>query len=149
MTPMPTDREALAADNWQRTLSTIPTVLGRIAYLSSLRNVNKGTYEHAGLAQRIGEMESDGILKRSHVQVFQEWLTFELRRQKEELEEYFSGLEGDIREVISTWVTLPPYPEWVPNGSRDVERRLFCSDLAVVLELIRADYGVASRDPDS
>jgi hypothetical protein len=146
---MPLDRAAVAADNWQRTLATIPTVLGRIAYLSSLRNVNKGTYEHAGLAQRIGEMESDGILKRSHTRVFQEWLTFELRRQREELEEYFSGQDGDIREMVANWITLPPYPEWVPTGSRDVERRLFCSDLKVVLELIRVDYGVASRDPDS
>ena len=34
--------------------------------------------------------------------VFQEWLCFGLERQKEELEEYFSGLEGDRREIVPT-----------------------------------------------
>ncbi len=146
---MTSNRETAVAENWQRTLSSIPTVLGRIAYLSSLRNANKGTYEHTGLAQRIGEIESDGILRRSHCAAFQEWLCFGLERQKNELEEYFSDLEGDTREIIATWVTLPPYTEWVPVDSRDVERELFCSDLKVVLELLRSDFGVASRDPDS
>jgi hypothetical protein len=146
---MPLNREALAAENWHRTLSSIPTVLGRLAYLASLRNANKGTYEHAGLAQRIGEAESDNILRRSHLAVFQEWLCFGLERQKGELEDYLSALEGNTREIVSNWVTLPPYPDWVPTESRDVERKLFCTDLAIVLELIRNDYGVASRDPDS
>ncbi|HWE49279.1 MAG TPA: hypothetical protein VG273_05800 [Bryobacteraceae bacterium] len=146
---MQSNRETAVAENWQRTLATIPTVLGRIAYLASLRNVNKGTYEHAGLAQRIGEIESDGILRRSHFAVFQEWLGFGLERQKNELEEYFSDLAGDTREIIATWITLPPYTDWVPVDSRDVERELFCADLRVVLDLVRADFGVASRDPDS
>ena len=146
---MPLNRADAAAGTWQRTLSTIPTKLGQLAYLASLRNVNKGIYEHAGLAQRIGEGESSEMLRRSHLTVFQEWLCFGLERQKSEVEEYFSGLGGDTREIIANWITLPPYPEWVPTESRDVERKLFCSDLGVVLELIRNDYGVASRDPDS
>jgi hypothetical protein len=37
----------------------------------------------------------------------------------------------------------------VPGESRDVERKLFLADLGIVLEIIRAEYGVASRDPDS
>jgi hypothetical protein len=146
---MPVNHETIAAENWQRTLSQIPTILGRLAYLASLRNANTGTYEHAGLAQRIGERESNEILRRSHLAVFQEWLCLGLEEQKAELEEYFSGLDGDTREIIANWITLPPYPEWVPTESRDVERKLFCSDLGVILDLIRSDYGVASRDPDS
>jgi hypothetical protein len=143
------NREAAAADAWQRTVSTIPTLIGRVAYLSSLRNVHTGSYEHVGLAQRIGEDGVDRIIRRSHVTVFQEWLCFGLERQKSELEEYFSGLEGDRREIISNWLTLEPWNNWVPGESRDVERKLFNADLAVILELIRAEHGVASRDPDS
>lgn len=143
------DREAVITESWKRTLSAIPTLIGRIAYLSSLRNVNSGSYEHFGLAQRIGADEVDRILRRSHMNVFQEWLCFGLERQKEELEEYFSGVEGDKREVISSWSTLEPWNNWVPGESRDVERKLFNADLAVVLELVRVEYGVSSRDPDS
>ena len=52
-------------------------------------------------------------------------------------------------EIIANWLTVEPYGNWVPGESRDVERKLFYADLAVVLELIRTEYGVASRDPDS
>jgi hypothetical protein len=143
------NREAVAAESWQRTLSAIPTSIGRVAYLSSLRNAHTGSYEHYGLAQRVGEDEVDRILRRSHMTVFQEWLCFGLEQQKEELDEYFSGLEGDKREIISNWLTLEPWNNWVPGESRDVERKLFGADLAVILELIRVEYGVSSRDPDS
>ena len=91
----------------------------------------------------------DRLLRRSHMSVFQEWLCFALERQKDELDEYFSGLEEDKRETISNWLTLEPWNSWVPGESRDVERKLFTADLAVVLELIRVEYGVSSRDPDS
>jgi hypothetical protein len=143
------NRETAAAESWQRTLSAIPTVIGRVVYLSSLRNAHTGSYEHVGLAQRIGEDGVDRIVRRSHVSVFQEWLCFGLERQKEELEEYFSELEGDKREIISNWLALEPWNNWVPGDSRDVERKLFNADLAVILELIRVEYGVSSRDPDS
>jgi len=143
------NREAAVAESWQRTLSAIPTLIGRVAYLSSLRNAHTGSYEHFGLAQRVGEAEVDRVLRRSHMTVFQEWLCFGLERQKEELDEYFSGLEGDKREIVSNWLTLEPWNNWVPGESRDVERKLFSADLAVILELIRIEYGVSSRDPDS
>jgi hypothetical protein len=138
-----------AAEAWRRTLSAIPTLIGRAVYLSSLRNPNTGSYEHFGLAQRIGEEEVDRILRLSHMSVFQEWLCFGLERQKEELDAYFSGLEGDRREIISNWLTLEPWSHWVPGESRDVERNLFNADLAIVMELFRVEYGVSSRDPDS
>ena len=147
--PVSANRETAIAESWQRTLAAIPTFIGRLAYLASLRNVNTGSYEHFGLAQRVGEDEVDRILRRSHMSVFQEWLSFGLERQKDQLEEYFSWLEGDKREIISNWLTLEPWNNWVPGESRDVERKLFNADLAVIMELIRVEYGVASRDPDS
>ena len=139
---------ASIAESWHRTLSAIPTLLGRLGYLSSLRNINTGQYEHFGLAQRIGTAETDLILRQSHISVFQRWLCFGLEQQKEELEAYFSELGGDRRELISNWLALEPYNNWVPGESRDVERKLFSADLGVVLELIRVEYGVSSRDHD-
>ena len=143
------NREDAAADSWRRTLAGIPTVIGRIAYLASLRNAHTGHYEHVGLAQRIGEESAERIIRRSHTTVFQEWLCFGLERQKHELDEYLSGLGGNKSDAISSWLALEPWNNWVPGESRDVERKLFNADLAVILELIRAENGVASRDPDS
>ncbi len=145
MTP---NREAALAATWRRTLEGIPAILGRLAYLASLRNPNTGTYEHAGLADRVGAAETDRLLRRSHLEVFQEWLCFGLERQRDELEEQLSSLKGNTREIIATWLSLEPYAVWVPAESRDVERKLFYTDLAIALELVRSEYGVASRDPD-
>ena len=135
-------------ESWQRTLAGIPTFPGRLAYLASLRNANTGTYEHFGLSQRIGAPEVDRLLRRSHVDLFQEWLCFSLDRQHRELDDYLADLDGDKREIVSTWLSLGPYAAWIPAESRDVERKLYYADLGAVLELIRRDYGVASRDPD-
>ena len=146
---MPSDRQAVLEESWRRTLAGIGTLLGRLAYLASLRNQNTGTYEHFGLAERIGAAEVDSLIRRSHLEIFQQWLCFSLERQREELETYFSALEGDRREILSNWLVLGPYAAWVPAESRDVERKLFYTDLEMVLELIRSESGVASRDPDS
>jgi len=96
----------------------------------------------------VGAGEVDRLIRRSHQEIFQQWLCFSLERQKEELEAYFSELSGDRREILSNWVHLGPYAAWVPAESRDVERKLFFTDLEMVLELIRDESGVASRDPD-
>jgi hypothetical protein len=145
---MANDRQAVLAESWRRTLGAINTLLGRLAYLASLRNANTGAYEHFGLAERVGAGEVDRLIRRSHQEIFQQWLCFSLERQKEELEAYFSELSGDRREILSNWVHLGPYAAWVPAESRDVERKLFFTDLEMVLELIRDESGVASRDPD-
>ena len=145
---MNSQRESIISDSWRHTLSGIPTFPGRLAYLASLRNIHTGAYEHFGLAQRVGDEEVDRLIRRSHMDVFQEWLCFGLERQRQELEEYFLGLPGDKRGIIAAWLSVEPYAAWIPADSRDVERKLYYTDLAVVLDLIRADYGVSSRDPD-
>ena len=86
---MAPNRESILAESWQRTLAGIPTYAGRLAYLASLRNIHSGAYEHFGLAQRIGEKDVDRLLRRSHVEIFQEWLCFGLERQKSELEDLY------------------------------------------------------------
>lgn len=146
---MESARQAILTESWRRTLAGINTSLGRLAYLASLRNVDLGVYEHFGLAQKVGAAEVDSLIRRSHLEAFQQWLCFSLEQQKEELETYFAGLDGDRREILSNWLVLGPFAAWVPAESRDVERKLFYSDLEIVLELIRNESGVASRDPDS
>jgi hypothetical protein len=145
--PMPTS-ERLLLESWNRTLHSIPTVFGRLAWLASLRNQNSGAYEHFGMAQRSSAADVDRIVRDSHLQTFQQWLGFTLEEQKQELSGYFDDLGMDRREVLSNWLSLNPYLGWVPPGSRDVERTLFLSDLGLVLESFRSDYGVAARDPD-
>lgn len=138
-----------AADLWRHTLAQIPTVFGRLIYLATLRNANTGVYEHHGLAQIFGEEEADRTLRQSHMQVFNEWLCFHLERQKTDLEEYLTGLEGGPQVVLGTWIRLAPYRGLVPTNAREVEKQLYNADLETVLELLRYEYGVASPDPEA
>jgi hypothetical protein len=138
-----------AADLWKNTLSQIPSVFGRLVYLCSLRDQNSGQYQHFGLAQVFGDQESDGILRESHQKAFSEWLCFTLEQQKADLDLYLSGVEGERRTLLDTWIRLAPYRNLAPAAAREVERQLYLADLETILELLRAEYGVARPDPDN
>lgn len=140
--------QAAVSDNWRRTLDQIPTVIGRLAFIASLRSTATGTYEHFGLSQRIGLEATSDLLRRIHLEIFENWLCFGLGQQKEEIEEYLGTLGSDKREILWNWLHVKPWTAWVPAESRDVERTLFDTDVSAVLELLRIEYGVASRDPD-
>ena len=142
------DRSA-ASDLWRNTLSQIPSVFGRLVYLASLRNSNSGRYEHHGLALVFGEDEANRALKRSHSQVFREWLTFNLEQQKADLELYLAGLYEDKRTVLKTWLELAPYRNLIPVTLRGVEKRLYTADLKALLELMGNAHGAAGPDPDA
>ncbi|HYL36928.1 MAG TPA: hypothetical protein VEV17_13520 [Bryobacteraceae bacterium] len=134
---------------WRNTLSQIPSVFGRLVYLSSLRNVNNGRYEHHGLTLLFGEDQANKALRKSHASVFAVWLTFNLEQQKADLELYFSGLTEDARTVLETWAKLAPYRNLIPSTVRGGERRVFAGDLTALLQTLRNAHGVADSDPDA
>lgn len=142
------DRSA-ASDLWRNTLSQIPSVFGRLVYLASLRNQNSGRYEHHGLALVFGEDEANKALKKSHSQMFREWLTFNLQQQKADLDLYLSALQEDKRTVLATWLDLAPYRGLMPTSLRSIERRLYIADLKALLELLGNEYGAAGPDPNA
>ncbi len=139
--------ETPAAELWRRTLAQIPTTFGRLVYLASLRNPNTGQYQHFGFAQRFSERESDRTLKRSHTNVFSDWLCFSLEQQRNDLEIYLEESGEDKLTIISNWLELPPFMNWIPTQTREAERDLFRADLMTVLEIVKREYAVASSGP--
>ncbi len=144
----PLERGA-AADLWRRTLSQIPSVFGRLVYLSSLRDSNTGRYEHYGLAQAFGDDEADRVLRASHEDGFREWLCQTLEQQQADLDLYLSGLNGSRSAVVATWARLAPYRNLPPSTAREIERELYIADLEALLAVLRNRYGIESGDPDS
>jgi hypothetical protein len=142
------DRGAVA-DVWRHTLSQIPSVFGRLVYLSGLRNPNSGRYDHHGLALVFGADDSNRALKKSHKQVFAEWLSFNLEQQMGDLNLYLSDLPEDKKTVLQAWTKLKSYKNLLPSNAKPVERRLYLSELQTMLELIRGAFGVDDLDPDS
>ena len=136
-----------ASDLWRNTLSQIPSLFGRLVYLCSLRDVNTGHYEHYGMSQVFSEEETDQALRESHSRTFSEWLCYTLEQQKKDLDAYLCSLDSDKRTILATWIRLSPYRNLVPSNVRDVERRLYLSDLEALLELLKNEYDVtADRD---
>ena len=142
------DRSA-ASDLWRNTLSQIPSVFGRIVYLTGLRNPDSGRYEHHGLALVFGEDEANRALKKSHAVVFREWLTFNLQQQKSDLDLYLSGSDKDRRTVLANWLDYAPYRALVPAAIRGIERRLYFADLKALIDLLANEYGASAPDPDA
>jgi hypothetical protein len=137
------------SDLWRHTLSQIPSVFGRLIYLSSLRSQTAGKYEHHGLALVFGEAEADKALRKSHVEAFREWIGYTLEQQKADLDLYLSELVDSKRAVIENWTRVAPYRNLLPASAREVEKKLYCIDFEALLALLRNEYAVAGLDPDA
>ena len=135
------DRSA-SSDLWVRTLTQIPSLFGRLAYLASLRDVNSDQYHHHGLATVFGEAEAHRALRESHETAFAEWLTFTIEQQKADLDLYLSMLDQPKRFLLQTWQRLAPYKNLIPTSAADEERRLYLLDLETILNLLRNEYAV-------
>ncbi|MCU1257238.1 MAG: hypothetical protein JWO80_123 [Bryobacterales bacterium] len=141
--------ESPAADLWRRTLSQIPTLFGRLVYLASLRDPNTGLYQHFGFAQRFSDREADKTMRRSHVNVFADWLNLSLEEQRGDLSRYLGSLEGEKERIVANWTRFPPFAGFIPSQAREGERNLFLDDMRIMLELLRKDYSSASSGPDA
>ena len=128
-----------AAMLWRKTLSQVPTVFGRLAFLASLRNAATGRYSHEELLRILGPEATDRQLCNSHHQVFSEWLRFSLSEQKADLDDYLST-GGRSRAAFH-------YRNLVPPTARDVERQLYLTDLETLLELLKYEHGDAFAIP--
>jgi hypothetical protein len=138
--------ETPAAELWSRTLVQIHSVFGRLAYLASLREPNSGQYQHFGFSQRFSEREADKTIRRSHTNVFMDWLCLSLEQQRADLESYLDTVGRDRQTILANWREWPPFMNWVPAQSRPADRELFRSDLEMVLEMIRQDSDGAATD---
>jgi hypothetical protein len=132
-------------DLWKHTLSRIPSVYGRLAYLASLRDLNSGIYRHHGLSAAFGREESYKALQASHEQAFAEWLQLSLAAQHQDLMAYVATLEDPRQVVVTHWLRAKVYRTQPPASARKMERDLFARDLEALLETVR--NGLAGAEP--
>ena len=149
------ERDALA-DLWKHTLSSIPTVSGRLVYLATLRDVNSGTYKHHGLVAAFGREEAARALRESHGEAFQTWLNLPLAEKNNDLKQYLIALDNPQDQVVDHWLQSGVFRSYVPARAMEMEKELFPKDMETLLQLLQQETirhrlrsGGDTRDRDS
>jgi len=135
------------ADLFKNTLSRIPTIFGRLAYLASLRDPISGIYRHHGLGAIFGREEARKALSESHWQIFREWLNKSLEEKSEDLRRYLDNLEDPAAAVLQHWAEAHMYRIYIPTPVREAERELFEREFDVLLEVLNCAPKVAGDNP--
>ena len=142
------ERDPLA-DLWKHTLSQIPSVYGRLAYLASLRDLNSGVYRHHGLTLAFGREESARALRESHLKIFREWLNLALASKSSDLTEHLEGLEEGSATVAANWLRTGHFRNLLPDQATRAQSAQFIQESTTLLEMIRDARAAAPPFPGS
>jgi hypothetical protein len=118
-------------------LEPLRSAYARLAYLSNLREASSGRYVHEGLAKVYGAEATNHVVGNCHEEVFERLLELPLNRQCEELRTYLGSLRGTVEE--NSPCCREKGKTWVPPRAPGYLTELYCSNLDVLLELLRDD----------
>src|SRR5262249_26886406 len=135
-----------SADFFKNTVSQIPSIYGRLAYLASLRDPNTGNYRHHGLTVVFGREKSNNAMRDTHEKVFQHWLEMPLQEKHQDVADYLESLDTqeslDPSAVVEYWTRSRLYQTHPPASASDGDKQLFFSHLGMVLEILKRAYAV-------
>jgi excisionase family DNA binding protein len=112
-----------------------PTVLGQLAYLAGLRDPNTGNYLHSGITEPTLRRQAGHELQRLHESIFQNWLSLRLQEQMADFDLHISGIPCGKATVVRAWTTLETYRTFLPASASPAERKLYHSNMRVLLGL--------------
>jgi len=158
-----TDFNKACSEFVRSALSILPTVLERLISLAALRDLNTGEYQdrvlEALLALKFGKAEADSVrrddqvielrcrraeldraLRQEHLAVFEAWLCLNLRQQTAQLESHASRQGMPSRTLFGEWIRKKSYERLIPSGAMPFQRRLFLTDLEIVLKTLSCGH---------
>jgi hypothetical protein len=127
---------------WKRHVCDIPSVFGRLAFLAGLKNPETGRYTHFYLCAQLGTAEADKVIRTSHIGVFFEWLSFNLRELHADLSLFLASVEGHRRQILAACAVLAPQVWCIPDEAEEHERRLYLVNLEAALEPLYNECGL-------
>ncbi len=140
------DRSA-GASLFRHTLARIPSLFGRLMYLSSLRDPHTGAYRHYGLSTAFGREQTILALQSSHTRAFREWLRQPLHDKHADVVLYLESLDDPKGLVVKYWIESQGYAGCIPDSASKNDRTLFMEDLSQILNSLNHSSGGASKDP--
>lgn len=120
------------------TLRGISGDISRLLHVATLRDLASGRYHHAGLASLYSEAAVDQALRLCHEELFERVLETPLEKQEIELCACLSGFDGDPSEIAARWSEHEFYKFLIPSDVPVYLRKLFCSNMAILLRLVAA-----------
>ena len=121
------------------TLSAIPGMFARLAYLSSLRDLSSGAHDHAGLEVIYPKEAVRQALEQCHEELFARILEVPLEAQLEDLQSCLQTMQGGLCSAVEHWQRLETYRVLLPEHAPDYLKKLFCSNLQALLAILQAD----------
>ena len=125
------------------TLAGIPSLLSRLTYIASLRDLSSGRYEHAGLSALYPDPAIQQALEICHEQVFEKILETRLADQEVDLRACLDAMEAGRDVSALHWQRMEAYRVLLPERAPDYLKELFCSNLRVLLEVLQNNDSTA------
>lgn len=120
------------------TLAGIPSLLSRLTYIASLRDLSSGRYEHSGLAALYPDAAIQQALEICHEQIFDKILETPLSSQEADLEACLDAMESGRDATAVHWQRMEAYRVLLPEHAPDYLKELFCSNLRALLEILQS-----------
>jgi hypothetical protein len=120
-------------------LGRIPGNVSRLLHVATLRDLASGLYRHDGLAAIYSEPAVDQALRLCHEELFERILETSLEQQETEIRSCLAGFDGSPGEIAARWQEHEFYKFLIPSGVPVYLRKLFCSNLEMLLQLIAAE----------
>lgn len=116
----------------------------RLAYLASLRDPSTGFYSHPRLSAVFGEESVNRAIASCHEEIFERLLESPLSLQEEDLLCYLDKLPGGRKAHVRE---CPAKAQaWIPPKAPDYLKKLFCSNLSALCELMQEKKPKARSD---
>jgi hypothetical protein len=133
-----TEPKNACAEFVRSALSTLPSLLERLIFLASLKDLRTDEHAEQVLALKFGRAEVDRVLAEEHRAVFEAWLCLNLKDQASEMERYAAAQDAPSHAVFSAWAHDRLYQRLIPPGAIKAQRELFVTDMEVILDLLAA-----------
>ena len=124
-------------------LAHVPGPFARLVYISSLRDLSSGRYEHAGLAAMYPEEAVQQSLELCHEQIFERVLETPLAQQEKDLRGCLECMQGGLLPTVAHWRRMEAYRVLMPERAPAYLKDLFCSNLRAMLEILQEQCSTA------